>query len=56
MFMFNGIAEWKEELQACMLAHHLPAHEQALFIFDHLEDEAREAIKYRPHVEREDPA
>lgn len=59
--MFNGrtgagVSEWKEELQACMRARHLSVRDQAFFIFDHLEGEAREEIKYRPRVEREDPA
>ena len=58
--MFNGrtgvgLAEWKEELQVCMRARHLSVRDQAFFIFDHLEGEAREEIKYRPRVEREDP-
>lgn len=58
--MFNGrtgigIVEWKEEVQACMRARHLSVRDQAFFIFDHLEGEAREEIKYRPCVEREDP-
>lgn len=58
--MFNGrtgigIVEWKEELQVCMRARHLPAREQAFYIFDHLEGEAREEIKFCPRVEREDP-
>lgn len=38
-----------------MRAHHLSASDQAFFLFDHLESEAREVIKYRPNVEREDP-
>ena len=32
-----GIADWVEEVQACMRAHHLSAADQARFIFDHLE-------------------
>lgn len=59
--MFNGksgmgIVEWAEEIQACARARHLPAAEQALFIFDHLEGEAREEIKFRPSQEQRDPA
>lgn len=59
--MFNGktgisIADWTEELQVCMRSRHLSAADQAFFIFDHLEGEAREEIKYQPSVERGDPA
>ena len=58
--MFRGrtglsIAEWVEEVQMCMRARHLSRGDQALFIFDHLEGEAREEIKYRPREERENP-
>ncbi|XP_041842529.1 uncharacterized protein LOC121640743 [Melanotaenia boesemani] len=58
--MFNGktgmgIAEWIEEMQACVRARHLAAADQALFIFDHLEGEAKEEIKFRSSGERSDP-
>jgi len=51
--MFRGktglsINEWAEEVQACKRARHLSRADQALFIYDHLESEAREEIKYRP--------
>ncbi|XP_049322996.1 uncharacterized protein LOC111191744 [Astyanax mexicanus] len=51
-----GIVEWIEEIQACMRVRHLSVADQAFFIFDHLEGEAREEIKYRPSVDRGDPA
>lgn len=59
--MFNGktgmgIAEWVEEIQVCVRARHLSAADQALYIFDHLEGEAREEIKFRSSAERVDPA
>lgn len=59
--MFSGttglnIAEWIEEVQACTRARHLSPSEQALFMYDHLDGEAREEIKYRSREEREDPA
>lgn len=59
--MFRGktglsIVEWIEEVQACVRARHLSSSEQALFMYDHLEGEAREEIKYRSQEEREDPA
>ncbi|KAK0143575.1 hypothetical protein N1851_018314 [Merluccius polli] len=51
-----GLTEWLEEVQACMRARHLSASDQAFFLLDHLEGEAREEIKYRPSGERADPA
>lgn len=59
--MFSGktgmsIVEWTEEVQACMRACRLSVVDQALFMFDHLQGEAREEIKYRTSAEREDPA
>lgn len=59
--MFNGktgigITEWVEEVQACIRTRHLSVADQAFFIFDHLEGEAREEIKYRTSTERSDPA
>ncbi len=50
-----GLAEWLEEVRACMRARHLSVSDQAFFLFDHLEGEAREEIKYRPSAERSDP-
>lgn len=51
-----GLAEWIEEAQACMRARHLSISDQAYFLFDHLEGEAREEIKFRHSAERGDPA
>lgn len=50
-----GIVDWTEEVQTCARARHLPAVEQALFIFDHLEGKAKEKIKFRPREEQRDP-
>ncbi|XP_067264237.1 uncharacterized protein [Chanodichthys erythropterus] len=50
-----GINEWVEEAQACMRLRHLSTADQAFFLFDHLEGEAREEIRYRSRNEREDP-
>lgn len=57
---FNGrsgitIDEWVEEAEACMRLRHLSTTDQAFFLADHLEGEAREEIRYRPRDEREDP-
>lgn len=51
-----GLTEWLEEVQACMRARHLSGVDRAFFLFDHLEGEAREEIKYRSAEERGDPA
>lgn len=50
-----GLEEWIEEVQACMRARHLSPIDQAFFLFDHLEGEPREEIKYRSSAERSDP-
>lgn len=51
-----SVGEWVEEAQACMRARHLAPVDQAFFLYDHLEGEARDEIKFRPSVERGDPA
>ncbi|XP_048833172.1 uncharacterized protein LOC125709115 [Brienomyrus brachyistius] len=58
--MFRGrlglsIYEWVEEVQACIRARQIALADQALFMMDHLEGEAREEIKYRPREDRENP-
>lgn len=58
--IFNGktgvsVNDWAEEVQACIRARRLTAADQALFMFDHLEGEAREEIKYRTRAEQADP-
>ena len=50
-----GIAEWVEEVETCIRVHHLSGDDQAFFIYDHLDGEAREEIKHRPPAERSDP-
>lgn len=50
-----SIGKWTEEVNACIRACHLPPADQALFIYDHLEGEAKEEIKYRSSEERGDP-
>lgn len=49
------INEWVEEAQACMRVRHLSRADQAFFLFDHLEGEARDEIRYRSETERGDP-
>lgn len=50
-----GLSEWVEEAQASMRARHLSRSDQAFFLFDHLEGEAKDEIRYRSAAEREDP-
>lgn len=50
------INEWVEEAMACMRTRYLSPADQAFFLFDHLEGEAREEIRYRSEEERGDPA
>ncbi|XP_035990683.1 uncharacterized protein LOC118562409 isoform X2 [Fundulus heteroclitus] len=59
--MFRGrvgisVSEWVEEVQACMRARNLSAVDQAFFLYDHLEGEARDEVKYRSSQEQGDPA
>lgn len=51
-----GLSEWVEEAQASMRARHLSRSDQAFFLLDHLEGEAKDEIRYRSAAEREDPA
>lgn len=58
--MFTGksgmkINDWIEEADSCMRARHLSARDQAFFLFDHLDGEARQEIKYCPSADRNDP-
>ena len=51
-----GLVEWMEEVHAGMRVRQLSTVDQAYFIYDHLEGEAKEEIKFRPRRDREDPA
>lgn len=50
-----GLEEWIKEAEACMRARHLSTFDRAFFLFDHLEGEAREEIKFRSAADRSDP-
>lgn len=50
-----GVEDWVEEVKASMRVRHVGPMDKAAFIFDHLEGEAREEIKYRSAAERDDP-
>ncbi len=47
-----GINKWIEEAQACIQGRHLSVSNQVFFLFDHLEGEAREEIRYHSDIER----
>ena len=50
-----SVEEWIEEAESCIRSRHMSKHDRALFLYDHLEGEARNEIKYRPSDVREDP-
>lgn len=49
------VEDWIEEVRAVLRARYLKPVDQAYFIYDHLEGEAKDEVKYRPKAEREDP-
>ena len=49
------VEDWNEEMRATLRARQLRPIDQAYFIYDHLEGEAKDEIRYRPKAEREDP-
>lgn len=50
-----GIGDWIEEVRSSMHAQYLSPLDQAYFIYDHLEGEAKEEISYQPQADHEDP-
>lgn len=50
-----GLNEWLEEANACMRSRHLSEADKAFFLYDHLEGEAKEELRYRTTVERSNP-
>ncbi len=46
---------WVEEVEACIRGRHMSPVDKALFVYDHLDGEARNEIRYRPSTVREDP-
>lgn len=48
------VEDWIEEIRATLRTRRLSAVDQAYFIFDHLEGEAKDEIRYRTRAERED--
>lgn len=59
--MFRGtssgilIEDWVEEVKATIRTSRIRPADQADFIYDHLEGEAKNEIRYRPMADREDP-
>lgn len=47
--------DWVEEMRATLRTRRLQPVDQAYFIYDHLEGEAKDEIRYRPRAEREAP-
>ena len=50
------IEDWLEEVDCSTRGRHMSDVDKALFMYDHLEGEARSEIKFRPRGEREDPS
>ncbi len=50
-----GVEEWVEEARRCLNSKHMTSTEQALFLYDHLDGEAKSEIRFRPTVDRNNP-
>lgn len=50
-----SVEEWVEEVRKCLQARHMSPSEQAYFVYDLLEGEAKLEIKLRPATDRADP-
>lgn len=49
------VEDWVEEARTCIRTRGMSNLDKAMFLYDHLEGEARNEIKYRPKVTKEDP-
>ncbi|XP_022518191.2 uncharacterized protein LOC111188716 [Astyanax mexicanus] len=49
------VEDWVEEVRRSLEGRHMPPLEQALFVYDHLEGEAKTEIKFRPAIDKNDP-
>lgn len=49
------VGDWVEEMRATLRVRQMRPVDQAYFIYDHLEGEAKDEIRYRPRAEKEDP-
>lgn len=50
-----GEEEWVEEARKCLNSKFMTLKEQALFLYDHLEGEAKSKIRFRSAVDRDNP-
>ena len=50
-----SIHDWIENVESCLRDRHMSAREKALFLYDHLEGEAKAEIRFRSLAEREQP-
>ena len=51
----QSIHDWLENVESCLRDRHMSAREKALFLYDHLEGEAKAEIRFRSLAEREQP-
>ena len=49
------VEEWIEEVRRCLQVRHMSTSEQAHFVYDLLDGEAKLEIKLRPNAERAEP-
>lgn len=50
-----SVEDWVEKTRATLRTRNMSSVDQAYFIYDHLEGEAKDEIRYRPRAEREEP-
>lgn len=49
-----SVEDWVEEVESCIRGRHMTDWDKAMFVYDHLDGEARAEIKFRPRRVRED--
>lgn len=49
-----SLEDWIEEVESCIRGRHMSELDKAMFVYDHLEGEARTEIKFRPEEVKED--
>lgn len=50
-----SVEDWVEEARRCLSVRRMPLAEQALFLFDHLDAEAKAEMKFHPVTDRDTP-
>lgn len=48
------VEDWVEEMRRSLESRHMSPAEQALFVYDHLDGEAKTEMKFRPEADRKD--